>query len=77
MTTPTASPRRADGLPSALRASAATRRRADRPCRGTRPDALWNRTIGFISTWCAFAAIVSVVMLGWVRRRTQTPGPAA
>ncbi|TXL87871.1 hypothetical protein OIE71_01440 [Streptomyces sp. NBC_01725] len=36
---------------------------------------IWR--LEFISTWCAFAAIVSVVMLGWVRRRTQTPGPAA
>ncbi|MFD5898914.1 MULTISPECIES: DUF6629 family protein [unclassified Streptomyces] len=36
---------------------------------------IWR--LEFISTWCAFAALASVVMLGWVRRRTGMPGPAA
>ncbi|MFE3252267.1 DUF6629 family protein [Streptomyces sp. NPDC059209] len=31
----------------------------------------------FVSTWCAFAALASVVMLGWVWRRPETPRPAA
>lgn len=31
----------------------------------------------FVSTWCAFAALASVVMLGWAWRRTGTPRPAA
>ncbi|MET8677956.1 DUF6629 family protein [Streptomyces sp. NPDC004647] len=34
---------------------------------------LWR--LEFISTWCAFAAVVSVVMLGWVRRRPEGPAP--
>jgi hypothetical protein len=29
--------------------------------------ALWR--LEFISTWCAFAAVVSVMMLWWVRDR--------
>ncbi|MFF1675017.1 DUF6629 family protein [Streptomyces sp. NPDC058256] len=29
--------------------------------------AMWQ--IEFVSTWCAFAALCSVVLLGWVRRR--------
>ncbi|MEU9476060.1 DUF6629 family protein [Streptomyces sp. NPDC048191] len=39
--------------------------------------ALWR--LEFVSTWCAFAALCSVVLLGWVRaRRTSAerrPGP--
>ncbi|WP_216587113.1 DUF6629 family protein [Streptomyces brasiliscabiei] len=36
---------------------------------------LWR--LEFISTWCAFAAVCSVVLLGWVRarRRARTRGP--
>ncbi|THA75540.1 hypothetical protein E6R60_15765 [Streptomyces sp. A0642] len=34
--------------------------------------ALWR--LEFISTWCAFAAVCSVVLLGWSGRRP--PGPA-
>ena len=29
--------------------------------------ALWK--LEFVSTWCAFAAVSSVALLGWVRRR--------
>ncbi|MEU0692510.1 DUF6629 family protein [Streptomyces niveus] len=36
---------------------------------------IWR--LEFVSTWCAFAAIASVMMLAWVRRRPDTPGPAA
>ncbi|MEU0523341.1 DUF6629 family protein [Streptomyces niveus] len=36
---------------------------------------IWR--LEFVSTWCAFAAIASVMMLAWVRGRTDTPGPAA
>ncbi|MFC9606885.1 DUF6629 family protein [Streptomyces niveus] len=35
---------------------------------------IWR--LEFVSTWCAFAAIASVMMLAWVRR-TDTPGPTA
>lgn len=35
---------------------------------------IWR--LEFVSTWCAFAALASVLMLRWVRRRTETPGPA-
>lgn len=31
----------------------------------------------WVSTWCAFAALASLVMLGWAWRRTGAPGPAA
>lgn len=31
---------------------------------------LWR--LEFISTWCAFAAVCSVVLLGWTHRRTVT-----
>ncbi|GGX85376.1 DUF6629 family protein [Streptomyces fructofermentans] len=34
--------------------------------------ALWR--LEFVSTWCAFAAVCSVVLLAWVRGRTA-PGP--
>ncbi|MET9551900.1 DUF6629 family protein [Streptomyces sp. NPDC006645] len=30
----------------------------------------------FVSTWCAFAALASVVMLGWAWRRGEGPRPA-
>ncbi|MFJ1967648.1 DUF6629 family protein [Streptomyces sp. NPDC087903] len=33
--------------------------------------ALWR--LEFVSTWCAFAAICSVVLLGWVRARPTAP----
>ncbi|MCC9712119.1 hypothetical protein E4N62_47070 [Streptomyces sp. MNU76] len=33
--------------------------------------ALWR--LEFISTWCAFAALCSVVLLGWVRARARAP----
>ncbi|QKW09757.1 hypothetical protein HUT18_28470 [Streptomyces sp. NA04227] len=33
--------------------------------------ALWR--LEFISTWCAFAAVCSVVLLGWVRRTPAAP----
>lgn len=33
---------------------------------------LWE--LEFVSTWCAFAAVCSVVMYGWVRGRSVTPG---
>ncbi|WP_405801438.1 DUF6629 family protein [Streptomyces sp. NBC_01506] len=36
---------------------------------------IWR--LEFVSTWCAFAALASVVMFGWVRGRTRAPGPAA
>ncbi|GAA2918917.1 MULTISPECIES: DUF6629 family protein [Streptomycetaceae] len=36
--------------------------------------ALWRTE--FISTWCAFAAVCSVVLLGWTRRRPGTRRPA-
>ncbi len=32
---------------------------------------LWRTE--FVSTWCALAAVASVVLLAWVRRRAQTP----
>jgi hypothetical protein len=32
---------------------------------------LWR--MEFVSTWCAFAAVGSVVLLGWVRARTRVP----
>lgn len=35
--------------------------------------ALWR--LEFISTWCAFAAVAAVVLLGWVRRRPDGPAP--
>ncbi|QQM45946.1 DUF6629 family protein [Streptomyces liliifuscus] len=34
--------------------------------------ALWE--LEFVSTWCAFAAVCSVVMYGWVRGRSVSPG---
>ncbi|MCX4539687.1 DUF6629 family protein [Streptomyces sp. NBC_01565] len=34
--------------------------------------ALWR--LEFASTWCAFAAVASVLVLGWVRRGPQRPG---
>ncbi|MEC4020837.1 DUF6629 family protein [Streptomyces sp. H27-D2] len=34
---------------------------------------LWR--LEFVSTWCAFAALVSVVMLGWVARRPAGSAP--
>ncbi|WP_344087425.1 DUF6629 family protein, partial [Streptomyces stramineus] len=34
---------------------------------------LWR--LEFLSTWCAFAAVAAVGLLGWVRRRPR--GPAA
>lgn len=34
---------------------------------------LWR--LEFISTWCAFAAVCSVVLLGWARRRPPAAGP--
>ncbi|WP_149824481.1 DUF6629 family protein [Streptomyces tailanensis] len=37
--------------------------------------ALWR--LEFISTWCAFAAVCSVVLFGWVRARTNLPGSTA
>jgi hypothetical protein len=36
--------------------------------------ALWQ--LEFVSTWCAFAAVCSVALFGWVRRRRPGPGPA-
>lgn len=36
---------------------------------------IWR--LEFVSTWCAFAALASVVVLGWVRRRREAPVPAA
>lgn len=35
--------------------------------------ALWR--LEFISTWCAFAAVCSVVLLGWTRRRPPIAMP--
>mgnify|MGYP001057148217 FL=1 len=36
---------------------------------------LWR--LEFVSTWCAFAAVCSVVVFGWVgRRRSPEPAPA-
>ncbi|MCF3136391.1 DUF6629 family protein [Streptomyces olivochromogenes] len=35
--------------------------------------ALWR--LEFISTWCAFAAVCSVILLGWVRARPAAPAP--
>ncbi|WP_274564609.1 DUF6629 family protein [Streptomyces spiramyceticus] len=35
--------------------------------------ALWR--LEFISTWCAFAAVCSVVLLGWARRRPAASYP--
>jgi hypothetical protein len=35
--------------------------------------ALWR--LEFISTWCAFAALCSVVLLGWVRARPNSSSP--
>jgi hypothetical protein len=34
--------------------------------------ALWQ--LEFVSTWCAFAAVCSLVLYGWVRRRPVSPG---
>ncbi|MGP4047926.1 DUF6629 family protein [Streptomyces sp. 2A115] len=34
--------------------------------------ALWR--LEFVSTWCAFAAVCSVVLYGWVRRRSAPVG---
>ncbi|MEV0226732.1 DUF6629 family protein [Streptomyces sp. NPDC050704] len=34
--------------------------------------ALWQ--LEFVSTWCAFAAVCSVVLYGWVRRQPVSPG---
>ncbi|MFC9292722.1 DUF6629 family protein [Streptomyces sp. NPDC057011] len=34
-------------------------------------SALWR--LEFASTWCAFAAVASVLVLGWVRRRRPPP----
>ncbi|MFC8830544.1 DUF6629 family protein [Streptomyces sp. NPDC057137] len=36
---------------------------------------IWR--LEFVSTWCAFAALASVVMLGWAWHRTDAPGRAA
>ncbi|WP_330172244.1 hypothetical protein OG875_00775 [Streptomyces sp. NBC_01498] len=36
---------------------------------------IWR--LAFVSTWCAFAALASVVVLGWAWRRTPAPRPAA
>ncbi|MGC5345628.1 DUF6629 family protein [Streptomyces sp. DT24] len=33
--------------------------------------ALWR--LEFVSTWCAFAAVCSVVLFGWARRRPPVP----
>ncbi|MEU3184239.1 DUF6629 family protein [Streptomyces sp. NPDC006923] len=35
---------------------------------------LWR--LEFVSTWCALAAVASVLMLAWVRRRPEGPPPA-
>ncbi|MEU5363906.1 DUF6629 family protein [Streptomyces sp. NPDC005925] len=35
---------------------------------------LWR--LEFVSTWCAVAAVCSVALLGWVRRRAAEPGHA-
>jgi len=35
--------------------------------------ALWR--LEFVSTWCAFAAVCSAVVFGWVGRRRPRPGP--
>lgn len=32
---------------------------------------LWE--LEFVSTWCAFAAVGSVALFGWVRRRPVGP----
>ena len=32
---------------------------------------LWR--MEFVSTWCAFAALCSVVLFGWVRARARLP----
>ncbi|MFJ1584177.1 DUF6629 family protein [Streptomyces sp. NPDC088197] len=37
--------------------------------------AVWRTE--FVSTWCAFAAVVSVVLLLWVRRPSTGPAPSA
>lgn len=37
-------------------------------------SALWR--LEFASTWCAFAAVASVLVLGWIRYREPTPGDA-
>lgn len=34
--------------------------------------ALWR--LEFVSTWCAFAALCSVVLFGWVRARRRSAG---
>jgi peptidoglycan/LPS O-acetylase OafA/YrhL len=36
--------------------------------------ALWE--LEFVSTWCAFAALCSVVLFGWVRRQPDAKGGA-
>ncbi|AZP23677.1 DUF6629 family protein [Streptomyces aquilus] len=38
-------------------------------------SALWR--LEFVSTWCALAALCSVVLLGWVRARSRGAVPAA
>lgn len=35
--------------------------------------ALWE--LEFVSTWCAFAAVCSVALFAWVRRRPDGPSP--
>ncbi|MFE7927921.1 DUF6629 family protein [Streptomyces sp. NPDC057456] len=35
--------------------------------------ALWR--LEFVSTWCAFAAVWSVLLLGWLRRRPDAAQP--
>ena len=37
----------------------------------------WVWRMEFVSTWCAFAAVVSLVILLWVRRNTGSPGTPA
>ncbi|MEU0675834.1 DUF6629 family protein [Streptomyces sp. NPDC006172] len=37
--------------------------------------ALWR--LEFVSTWCAVAAVCSVVLYGWVRERSAVPGTGA
>lgn len=37
-------------------------------------SALWR--LEFASTWCAFAAVASVLVLGWIRQREPAPAGA-